>query len=160
VVSFPSIYIAPTARLAAVRSTHGLTAVLPKQIQHHDQRQDRVQMVRWYERGNYNAYLRRLVRTSPSPLRAATTTAFRSLMVWLSSQGLRQPISATLGTLAPRARRSHLDRVERPRNTTATGTRWDRQAGISYVANDSPVKDLNFDLKDFINDAVRTATPT
>jgi len=77
------------------------------------------------------------------------------LMVWLYKPSGRQPIGSVARTASIAG---HTWNVwVGPRGSTTTGTGSASRPVISYVAQDSPVSSLSFDLKAFISDAVSHA---
>jgi len=77
------------------------------------------------------------------------------LMVWLYKPSSRQPIGSVARTASIAG---HTWNVwVGPRGSTTTGTGSASRPVISYVAQDSPVSSLSFDLKAFISDAVSHA---
>ena len=80
------------------------------------------------------------------------------IMVWLYKPGASQPIGSS-GNTRTASIAGHTWTVWRgPRVGAATGTDGNGRPVISYVANDSPVSSLSFDLKNFIDDAVTNAS--
>jgi hypothetical protein len=74
------------------------------------------------------------------------------IMVWLYKPSSRQPIGAVRRTATIAG---HTWNVwVGPRGTTSTGAADANRPVVSYVAQDSPVSSLSFDLKAFMNDAV------
>jgi len=77
------------------------------------------------------------------------------IMVWLYKPSSRQPIGSVKRTANIAG---HMwDVWIGPRGTTTSGTDDANRPVISYVAKDSPVMSLSFDLKNFIDDAVTNA---
>jgi len=78
------------------------------------------------------------------------------IMVWLYKPQSKQPIGSVKrqATIAGHS----WDVWVGPRGNTSAGTDDSGRPVVSYVAKDSPVSSLSFDLKDFISDAVTNAS--
>ena len=154
VVSFPSIYIGANGQIGGGTFNTWADSGLPKQISTMTSVKTEFKWSGGTSGGNYNAtYDVWFAKTQPTA-GGYNDGVSGLLMVWLYKPGASQPIGSA-GNTRTATIAGHTWTVWRgPRNTTATGTDGTGRPVISYVANDSPVKDLNFDLKDFINDAV------
>ena len=154
VVSFPSIYIGANGQIGGGTFNTWADSGLPKQISTMTSVKTEFKWSGGTSGGNYNATYDVWFAKSQPTAGSYNDGISGLLMVWLYKPGASQPIGNS-GNTRTASIAGHTWTVWRgPRNTTATGTDGTGRPVISYVANDSPVKDLNFDLKDFINDAV------
>jgi hypothetical protein len=105
--------------------------------------------------GNYNAAYDVWFAKTPPTAGGYEDGVSGLLMIWLYKPGSSQPIGNVVrqATLAGHT----WDVWAGPRNGIAKGTDGASRPVISYVAKDSPVTSLDFDLKNFIDDAVNKA---
>jgi Glycosyl hydrolase family 12 len=154
VVSFPSIYIGANGQIGGGTFNTWDDSGLPKQISAMKSAKTEFKWSGGSSGGNYNAAYDVWFAKSPPAAGSYNDAVSGFIMVWLYKPGASQPIGSS-GNTRTATIAGHTWTVWRgPRVGAATGTDGNGRPVISYVANDSPVKDLSFDLKNFIDDAV------
>ncbi len=155
VVSFPSIYIGGNGQTTGGTTSTWTDSGLPKQISAMKSAQTSFKWSGGTSGGNYNAaYDVWFAKTPPTGEYDDGVSGL--LMVWLYKPGSSQPIGTKVRTATGIAGHNW-DVWAGTRNTTAKGTDVATRPVISYVAQDSPITSLSFDLKNFIDDAVSNA---
>jgi hypothetical protein len=158
VVSFPSIYIGGNGQIGGGTFNTWSDSGLPKQISAMKSVQTSFKWSGGTSGGNYNAAYDVWFAKSPPTAGGYNDAVSGFIMVWLYKPGASQPIGSS-GSTRTASIAGHTWTVWRgPRVGTATGTDGNGRPVISYVANDSPVSSLSFDLKNFIDDAVTNAS--
>ena len=153
--SFPSIYIGANGSIANGSYSTWSDSGLPKQIGAMSSVQTSFAWSGGTGSKNFNAtYDVWFSRTAPTA-GGYNDAISGSIMVWLYKPSSRQPIGTVKRTVTIA---NHTWNVWiGPRGNTSTGTDDAGRPVISYVAQDSPVSTLSFDLKNFIDDAVTNA---
>jgi hypothetical protein len=153
--SFPSTYVGANGQIANGTYNTWADSGLPKQI---SAMQSAMTSFTWSggtSGGDFNATYDVWFASSQPTAGSYNDAITGFLMVWLYKPGGKQPIGTSVRTASIAG---HTWNVwVGPRGNTSTGTGPASRPVISYVAQDSPVMSLNFNLKDFINDAVSHA---
>ncbi len=153
--SFPSTYIGANGNIANGTYNTWSDSGLPKQI---SAMQSAMTTFNWSGGGggkDFNATYDVWFAKTPPTAGGYEDGVSGFIMVWLYKPGSRQPIGSKARTASIAGHT--WDVWVGPRNSTATGTDGASRPVISYVAQDSPVSMLSFDLKNFIDDAVSHA---
>jgi hypothetical protein len=153
--SFPSTYVGANGDLANGSYNTWADTGLPKQISAMASAQTSFGWSGGTGGKNFNASYDVWFAKTPPTAGSYQDAISGFIMVWLYKPANNQPIGsiARTATIA-----GHTWNVwVGPRNTTAVGTDGTGRPVISYVAQDSPVASLSFNLKDFISDAVTKA---
>ncbi len=156
VVSFPSIYIGGNGQITGGTTSTWSDSGLPKQIGAMKSVQTSFKWSGGTSGGNYNAAYDVWFAKTPPAEGGYDDGVSGLLMVWLYKPGSAQPIGTKVRTATGIAGHNW-DVWAGTRNTTAKGTDVATRPVISYVAQDSPVTSLTFDLKNFVDDAVSKA---
>jgi len=158
VVAFPSIYIGANGQIGGGTFNTWSDSGLPKQISAMQSVQTSFKWSGGTSGGNYNAAYDVWFAKSPPTAGSYNDAVSGFIMVWLYKPAASQPIGSS-GNTRTATIAGHTWTVWRgPRVGAATGTDGTGRPVISYVANDSPVSSLTFDLKNFIDDAVTNAS--
>ncbi len=153
--SFPSTYIGANGNIANGTYNTWSDSGLPKQISAMQSAMTNFTWSGGSSGGDFNATYDVWFAKSPPTAGAYNDGISGFLMVWLYKPGSRQPIGSSVRTASIAG---HTWNVwVGPRGNTSTGTDPASRPVISYVAQDSPVSSLSFNLKDFISDAVSHA---
>jgi hypothetical protein len=153
--SFPSTYVGANGNIANGTYNTWSDTGLPKQISSINSAMTNFAWSGGSSGGDFNATYDVWFAKSPPTAGSYNDGISGFLMVWLYKPSGRQPIGsvARTATIA-----GHTWNVwVGPRGNTSTGTDPASRPVISYVAQDSPVSSLSFDLKAFISDAVSHA---
>jgi hypothetical protein len=153
--SFPSTYIGANGNIANGTYNTWTDSGLPKQISAMQSAMTNFTWSGGSSGGDFNATYDVWFAKSPPTAGSYNDGISGFLMVWLYKPGSRQPIGsvARTATIA-----GHTWNVwVGPRGTSSANTDSSSRPVISYVAQDSPVSSLSFNLKDFISDAVSHA---
>ncbi len=150
--SFPSIYIGANGQIANGTYSTWADSGLPKQISAIGTAQTSFAWSGGTSGGDYNATYDVWFASSAPTAGAYDDGVSGFIMVWLYKPGSRQPIGKIVRTATIAG---HTWNVwVGPRGNTSTGTDNANRPVVSYVAQDSPVSSMSFDLKPFMNDAV------
>jgi hypothetical protein len=150
--SFPSIFVGQNGDTAN-GSTLTTDSSLPKQISSMTSVQTSFAWSGGSSGGDFNAtYDVWFNKTATLPTAAYNDAISGFIMVWLYKPSGRQPIGSIKRTAS--IANHKWDVWIGPRGNTSAGTDDANRPVISYVAQDSPVSSLSFDLKNFIDDAV------
>jgi Glycosyl hydrolase family 12/Stigma-specific protein, Stig1 len=153
--SFPSTYIGANGNIANGTYNTWSDSGLPKQISAMQSVTTNFAWSGGTSGGDFNATYDVWFADTPPTAGSYDDGVSGFLMVWLYKPSGRQPIGSIARTVTLDG---HTWNVwVGPRGSTATGTGSASRPVISYVAQDSPVASLSFNLKDFISDAVTHA---
>ena len=150
--SFPSVFIGANGDIAGGTYNTWADSGLPKQISAIGTANTSFAWSGGTSGGDYNATYDVWFASSPPTAGSYNDAPAGFIMVWLYKPGSRSPIGAVRRTATIAG---HTWNVwVGPRGTTSTGATDANRPVVSYVAQDSPVASLSFDLKAFMNDAV------
>ncbi len=153
--SFPSTYIGANGNIANGTYNTWSDSGLPKQISAMQSVMTNFAWSGGSSGGDFNATYDVWFASTPPTAGSYDDGVSGFLMVWLYKPSGRQPIGSIARTASIAG---HTWNVwVGPRGSTTTGTGSASRPVISYVAQDSPVSSLSFDLKAFISDAVSHA---
>jgi hypothetical protein len=153
--SFPSIYVGANGDIAGGTYNTWPSTGLPKQISAITSAKTKFT---WSggSGGDYNATYDVWFNKGTPTAGGYNDAISGFIMVWLYKPGSRQPIGSVKRTASIA---SHSwDVWIGPRGNTSTGTDDANRPVISYVSKDGSLSSLDFDLKDFIADAVTNAS--